>query len=162
MKVRTAILIGFALLLAHPFALQAQIPRTISYQGIVTDAAGEIKPDGSYSFTFRLYDASSGGTALWTESKTIAVNDGLFFTALGDQVVFPASLRFDKPYWLSIKVGSEAELAPRIPLTSVGYSFHALRADNCQLCSIRGRRYGGRRHHCRASWLWPDRGRDVG
>jgi len=81
-------LCAFALLLP----LQAQIPRTLSYQGIVTDAAGELKPDGSYSFTFRLYDASSGGTVLWTESKTIPVKDGLFFTALGDQVVFPASL----------------------------------------------------------------------
>ncbi len=132
MKARAAILIGFALLLAHPFALQAQIPKTLAYQGIVTDAAGEIKPDGSYSFTFRLYDASSGGTALWTESKTISVKDGLFFTALGDQVVFPASLRFDRPFWLSIQVASEAELSPRIPLTSVGYSFSTLRADSAQ------------------------------
>ena len=132
MKSRTAILIGFALLLAIPFALQAQIPRTLSYQGIVTDAAGEIKPDGPYSFTFRLYDVSSGGTALWTESKTLTVKDGLFSTALGDQVVFPAALIFDQPYWLGIQVGSESELSPRIPLMSVGYSFTALRADSAR------------------------------
>ncbi len=132
MKSRTAILIGLALLLAHPFSLQAQIPRTLSYQGIVTDAAGEIKPDGSYSFTFKLYDVSSGGTALWTESKTLSVKDGLFYTALGDQVVFPASLSFDKPYWLSLQVGGEAELAPRVALSSVGYSFNALRADTAE------------------------------
>ncbi|MCH8838244.1 MAG: tail fiber domain-containing protein [Candidatus Marinimicrobia bacterium] len=123
---------GTALILAPLCLLQAQIPRTLSYQGIVTDAAGDIKPDGSYSFAFKLYDVSSGGTALWTESKTLSVKDGLFSTALGDQVVFPSSLAFDQPYWLSIKVGSEAELSPRTPLTSVGYSFHALRADTAE------------------------------
>ncbi len=31
MKAKHIILIGFALLLAHPFALQAQIPRTLAY-----------------------------------------------------------------------------------------------------------------------------------
>jgi len=135
MKSRTAILIGFALLLAQPFALQAQIPRTLSYQGIVTDASGSVKPDGTYSFTFKLYDVSSVGMALWTESKTISVKDGLFSTALGDQVIFPTSLIFDKSYWLGIQVGSEAELTPRVPLTSVGYSFSALRADTAQVAT---------------------------
>jgi len=46
---------------------------------------------------------------------------------LGDQVVFGAELKFDKPYFLGIKVGSEPELSPRIALTSSGYS---LTSDN--------------------------------
>ena len=33
----------------------AQIPHTISYQGVLTDTAGNPKPDGNYSFTFNLY-----------------------------------------------------------------------------------------------------------
>ncbi len=128
MKIKHIIVIG--LLLAPFCLLQAQIPRTLAYQGIVTDAASDIKPDGTYSFTFKLYDGLSGGTALWTEVKTLEVKDGLFSTVLGDQVVFPAALVFDKPYWLGIQLASEAELAPRIPLNSVGYSFAALRADS--------------------------------
>lgn len=129
MKSRTAILIGLALLLAYPFALHAQIPRTISYQGVLSDATGNVKPDGPYSFTFRLYDVSSGGTALWTEeNKALEVEKGLFSTVLGAPTPFPASLRFDRPYWLGIQVESE-ELSPRIALTSSPYSFHALRAD---------------------------------
>lgn len=120
MKARTAILIGLALLLIPLFHLEAQIPRTLSYQGIVTDAAGEIKPDDSYSFTFSIYDAVTGGTALWTETKDLDVDQGLFYTHLGDKTGFPASLHFDQPYWLGIKVGEEPELTPRIPLTSVG------------------------------------------
>ncbi len=128
MKARTAIMIGFALLLAHPFALQAQIPGTLSYQGVLTDASGNIKPDGPYSFTFRLYDVSSGGTALWTETETNTVKDGLFSTTLGDQTAFPASLIFDQPYWLGIEVEGE-ELSPRITLNSSPYSLRAARAD---------------------------------
>jgi hypothetical protein len=34
-----------------------QIPRTLSYQGVLTDSAGAPKPDGEYSFTFRLYES---------------------------------------------------------------------------------------------------------
>ncbi len=115
------------LLLAQSAA--AQIPRTISYQGIVTDTLGNPKPDGTYSFTFRLYAAASGGSALWTEAKTLQVKRGLFSTLLGDQVVFGSSLTFASPYWLSVQVASEPELSPRIPLTTVAYSIRSQKAD---------------------------------
>ena len=78
----------------------AQIPRTLSYQGVLTDSLGTPKPDGSYGLTFRLYDAESGGSALWTEAKTLDVQRGLFSTQLGDQVAFGSGLKFDKQYWL--------------------------------------------------------------
>ena len=40
--------------------LFAQIPRTISYQGALTDAAGNPKPDGNYSITFNASDLPDG------------------------------------------------------------------------------------------------------
>lgn len=119
----------FVVLVALQSAALAQIPRTISYQGIVTDTLGTPKPDGTYSFTFRLYPAVSGGSALWSETKTLQVKRGLFSTLLGDQVVFGSSLTFASPYWLSVQVASEPELSPRIPLTTVAYSMRAQKAD---------------------------------
>jgi hypothetical protein len=107
----------------------AQIPRTLSYQGVLTDSLGNPKPDGTYSFTFRLYDAESGGGALWTEAKTLAVRRGLFSTFLGDQVTFGASLTFERQYWLSVQVAGQPELSPRIPLSAAGYSLNSLKAD---------------------------------
>jgi len=107
----------------------AQIPRTMSYQGILADTLGNPKPDGSYAITFRLYDVASGGTALWTEVKTLMTKRGLFSTVLGEQVSLNASVRFDKSYWLGIQVAADPELSPRIPLTSVGYSLNSARAD---------------------------------
>ena len=105
---------------------QAQIPRTISYQGVLCDAAGNPKPDNSYQMTFRIYEAEAGGTAVWTEQKALTVRRGLFSTLLGP---FGPALAFDTAYWLSVQVESEEELSPRVPLSSVGYSLNAANAD---------------------------------
>ncbi len=132
MQVKHVILIGFVLLLAPLFRLQAQIPRTLSYQGMLIDGTGSPKPDSTYTFTFRLFDSESGGSPVWTDIKDLSVEQGLFYTVLGDPTPFADSLRFDQPYWLGIKVGDEPELSPRISLTGVGYSFYSLRSDTAQ------------------------------
>lgn len=107
----------------------AQIPRVLSYQGVLTDTASNPKPDGSYSLTFRLFGSQTGGSALWTETKTLAVERGLFSTALGDVTPFGPALRFDHPYWLSIQVASQPQMSPRVRLTSVGYSLNSIKSD---------------------------------
>jgi hypothetical protein len=116
-------------LLALTLQLYGQIPRTISYQGVLCDATGKPKPDAIYTLTFRFYDAESGGTVLWSEQKNLETKRGLFSTQLGDQVVFNTAVTFDRRYWLGIQVGTEPELSPRIPLSSVGNSFYATKAD---------------------------------
>jgi len=88
----------------------------------LTDASGNVKPDGAYSITFSFYENESTGDPIWTESKNLNIAKGLFSTLLGDQTPFGTNVKFDKPYWLGIKVGDEEELSPRIPLTSAGYS----------------------------------------
>ena len=128
MKTRFVFLVAL-LALTFPFISQAQIPRTLSYQGVLTDNAGNARPDGNYVFTFCLYASGTGGTSIWCETKTLAVKKGLFSTVLGDQKPFGAAVKFDTQYWLGIQVGSEPELSPRMALTSVGYSFSSLRAD---------------------------------
>lgn len=115
------------LLIFIPSLTFSQIPKVISYQGILTDN-GNTKPDGDYEFKFILYDVSTGGNALWSETKTLTVKNGLFTTFLGDATSLEV-LRFDKPYWLGVQIGNDAEFPKRIPLTSTGYSFTAQRAD---------------------------------
>ena len=110
----------------------SQIPGTISYQGILTDTTGNPKPDGNYSFTFSLYESSTGGNTIWSESKTLSVSKGLFSTLLGDQTPFGDTIKFDKPYWLGIKVGNDVELAPRVALTATGYSFSSIYSDTAK------------------------------
>jgi len=115
-----------------------QIPKTLSYQGVLTDSAGTPKPDGTYTFTFSLYQASAGGSALWSEQKTLQLAHGLFSTSLGDQVIFPSSLTFDRQYWLGIQAGTNPEMTPRVQLTSAGYSLRSLRADTAQYALVAG------------------------
>lgn len=114
----------------------AQIPRTLSYQGVLTDSLGNPKPDGMYTFTFRLYDVSTGGSAIWTEIKDVLVKSGLFSTILGDQTSFEPNVKFDRQYWLGIKAGAEPELPQRIPLTSVGYSLNSLKSDTAEFAKF--------------------------
>jgi hypothetical protein len=102
---------------------RAQIPQTISYQGILTDTEGGAVPDGSYNLTFKLYDAAVDGSLLWSEAQDIMVNKGLFNVILGR--VNPLDAPFDESYWLGITVGSGSELTPRVELTSSAYSLNA-------------------------------------
>ena len=123
------------LLVSILFALSlstAQIPHTLSYQGILADSSGAPKPDGAYNFTFRLYNVSSGGSALWSETQSAQVKHGLFSAILGSVNPIPDSVRFDQQYWLGVQVASDPELSPRMQLTSVGSSMNSLRADVAQ------------------------------
>jgi hypothetical protein len=100
-----------------------QIPQTISYQGILTDASGTAVPDGNYELTFKLYDAATGGMELWSEEQSVAVNNGIFNVILGS--ITPLTLSFDRLYWLGVTVGQDSELTPRIELTASAYSLNA-------------------------------------
>ncbi|RKZ25192.1 hypothetical protein DRQ26_06285, partial [bacterium] len=103
------------------------VPQQINYQGKLTDATG-VALDGTYNLTFRLYNASSGGSVLWSETHSgVTITKGLFDVILGSST--PINLPFDAQYWLEIIVEGEI-MSPRIPLTSVGYSFRAAIADS--------------------------------
>ena len=107
----------------------SQIPRTLSYQGVLADLSGSPKPDGIYNFTFRMYSVSSGGGSLWTEVQQLQVKKGLFSAVLGSVTPFPGFLDFRKQYWLGIQVANDGEMMPRVQLASVGSSFSAIQAD---------------------------------
>jgi hypothetical protein len=121
------------LLLSLVYHADAQIPRTLSYQGVLTNNSGQPEPDKDYAFKFCLYESGAGGSPIWCEEKILPVKNGLFSTILGDKTPFGPAVKFDRPYWLGIQVGNEPELSPHIPLTSVGYSMSSLRADTARV-----------------------------
>ena len=104
---------------------QAAIPKKLTIQGRL-DQGGSLA-DGNYAMVFKIYDVSSGGTALYTESHTgsnkVAVHNGFFKTTLGDLTAL--NLDFDVPYWLGITIESDSEISPRIELTSSSYAMKA-------------------------------------
>ena len=56
-----------ALLIILPASLAAQTPQVISYQGVLTDASGQLRPDGDYQLSLWLYDAVTGGNVVWRD-----------------------------------------------------------------------------------------------
>lgn len=106
-------------LLVSQIAL-AQVPQTMSYQAVLTDANGAVVADGNYNLGFKLYNTATGGTPMWTETQNAAVKNGIANVILGS--VTPLNLPFDRTYWLGVTVGAGAELAPRIQLTASAYS----------------------------------------
>lgn len=119
MRRTTLFLSATLLILAIPVIL-AEVPSTISYQGILTGTTGTVLPDGIYTLTFRLYNAETSGTPLWEEIQTVPVIKGAFNVILGK--VNPLNLAFDRQYWFEMQVGTAPALAPRIPLTASPYS----------------------------------------
>lgn len=124
----TGITFLVAALVSLPCVSGAQIPNTISYQGILTNAAVPpvIVPDGSYNLVFKLYTASSGGSPFWTEThNNVSVAEGRFYVELGSLTSL-TGVSFGMPYFLGITVNGGTEL-PRIAFTSSAYSLNARR-----------------------------------
>ena len=60
-KMTKQIYIMLGLVLILPISIEAQIPRVLSYQGVLSDSSGAVREDGTYSFTFNLYESQDGG-----------------------------------------------------------------------------------------------------
>jgi len=126
---RTIILASISVLCLLQFGW-GQVPRTISYQGVLKDANGNLL-DEEVNLAFSLWDVETDGTRLWSSDTYVdfEVTAGIFHVNLGSSK--PFDLDFDAQYWLEIAVNG-ALLSPRTRLTSSPYSFHALRADTAQ------------------------------
>ncbi len=100
-------------------------PGTVSYQGMLNDAAGQ-PINGNTGITFRLYSAPTGGAALWTEAHTganaVPVSNGLFNVLLGSLAPIPAGVWANGSVYLGVQVGSDTEMSPREVIGKVPYS----------------------------------------
>ncbi|MCK4461401.1 MAG: hypothetical protein KAW46_06330 [candidate division Zixibacteria bacterium] len=124
---RQLLLLGVLGVILMASGAQGDVPNTISYQGILADADGGVVDNGDYNLHFYLYEAETGGTAIWDENhndvNVVNVYDGRFDVILGSITSF-ASVAFDQPYWLAVTVNGSAEL-PRIEMASSAYSLNA-------------------------------------
>ncbi|MFA4906276.1 MAG: tail fiber domain-containing protein [Candidatus Margulisiibacteriota bacterium] len=124
-------LLAFALctLAFTPSAVEGAFPQQINYQGKLTNAGNLPVSNATYSLVFTIYDASSGGTNLWTETQSVTTESGFFNVVLGSSTPIGTDVFNGNDRWLGIKVGSDSEMTPRQKLTSTGHTFHAYNAD---------------------------------
>lgn len=127
MRIVTCLAAAAVAAIALPSFAGAAVPRTVAFGGVLAGSAGTPLPAGSYSVTFTLYDAATGGNALWSETKPVSVagTQGRFSTLLGDTTPIPTTVAFDAPYWLGVKIGADAEMTPRLALNSVPYALNS-------------------------------------
>lgn len=112
--------LSLLLLAAFGTALSAQTS-TLSIQGVLRKADGNAVADGQQSLTFKLWDAATGGTEIYSETQTdVQVTGGIYSTLLGRTKTLNAP--FDKTYYLGVTVGTGQELIPRAQLSSAPYT----------------------------------------
>lgn len=111
--------------------VHGQVPGTLSYQGILTDANGNPVSDAtSHTVLFNFYNLESGGTPLFTRGPlTVSTFKGLFTTIIGsdqgsNNTPLPYSIG-NEQIWIGIVADGQAELTPRVRLTTVPYAFMA-------------------------------------
>lgn len=101
----------------------AVITPVMGYQGRLVE--GGVPVTGNRSMTFSLYTAApTGGSKVWGEGpEVITVNNGLFYTVLGDTIPFDTATinSMDQNLWLEVQVDSST--LPRQPLLGSPYAF---------------------------------------
>ncbi|MFT3774177.1 MAG: hypothetical protein QM820_53115 [Minicystis sp.] len=118
-----ALLAALAVGLMAPAAFAA-VPQALTEQGRLFDTAGS-PLQGSVSLTFSVYATPAGGAPLWTETQTVALDEGYFSTQIGATTPFPAGLWDGSTRYVGIAVGADPEMAPRQPTSSVPYALVA-------------------------------------
>lgn len=106
-------------------------------QGRLSNSGGFVT--GDYNIAFTIYNAESGGSALWTEThdgaNKVSVSNGYFSTTLG--IINPIEdLNFLQDYWLAVNVENSGEMTPRHRLTPLPGCFTSETAQdvNCSSC----------------------------
>ncbi|MBU0629739.1 MAG: collagen-like protein [Candidatus Margulisbacteria bacterium] len=129
-------LIILLVLLSAPMVF-ADVPQILSYTGRLTDSLGRPILTAK-TVQFKIYDAESGGTPLWTSADYSTIPDagGVFSVLLGSngdpigETVF-----FGVTAYLEIIIEGNV-LTPRLRLASVPFAYKSLTADSVADSSI--------------------------
>lgn len=107
-------------------ALAVNLPLRIPFQGKLINPTGNNPKNGDIVMTFRIYDVPTGGSALYTEPMTVAVNNGVFAVQIGTSALLNTDLFSHASAYLGITVSGDSEMLPRQPLTMSAYAFTAM------------------------------------
>ena len=112
------------MLLAVPLTAGAEAPPFVPLQGVLTDGEG-VPVEGAVDMVLSIYDVQAGGTALWFETQSVLVEDGLFTAYLGDITALDLGLfRDNDELWLGVRVGDDEEM-DRVYLGSNPFAAYA-------------------------------------
>src|SRR5579864_5341725 len=100
----------------------AQVPRSISYQGLLMKNNQPVTDQ--VTIDIKIYDAANQVLYQETQSQ-VQVTNGIFNVLLGgNSGTLPASLKFDEQYYLGIEVDKTGEL-PHTPFVAAPYALNS-------------------------------------
>ena len=115
------------------------VNRELAFQGRVVNLNGTNVTQGTYNFTFSIYNALTGGTPVWTETKQLTVTQSVFGTNLGSDTPFPDSLNFNQDnLYLGINFNSDGEMTPRIHVAAVAQALDAQSVNGLTVTATTG------------------------
>ncbi len=125
MRKTSLILLAAGVLLAGPALAQGTVPELVSFNARLSDSTGA-PISGSHSVTFKLFDVSTAGTELWTESfPTLSfTTDGLAYAELGATTPISITIADGRHLYLEVTVDGTT-LSPRMSVVSVPYAVRA-------------------------------------
>lgn len=129
LNIATIMIVGIMLLVSKVAAKPSLSQTTqsfssgmLSYQGTLSDSLGN-PVTGTYDMTFRIYTSPTDTSFLWEETRSgvnaVPVNNGLFNLMLGSLQPIPSAVWEQPELYLGVKIGSDAEMAPREKLAVV-------------------------------------------
>ena len=113
-----------SLLLASMFGTAQAVPMQLSQQGRLVDSSG-VTASGNHNLTFRLYNASTGGTLLWNETVSTSFTNGYYSVVLGSDTInnpLEDSVLESGDLYVEIEIDSDGPLTPRSVVTSAPFA----------------------------------------
>ncbi|MFZ2300168.1 MAG: hypothetical protein WAW00_03475, partial [Candidatus Moraniibacteriota bacterium] len=124
------------------------INEQINFQGKVVNTDGTNVSTASYTFLFCIYTTASPTTActsgadndaIWRESKSITVTDGIFQTNLGDTTTLPGAVDFNTDnIYLGINFNANGQMTPLVRFTAAPYALNAAKVGGLTVTDTTG------------------------
>jgi hypothetical protein len=112
--------------------------QSVSQMGIslsLYDASYKPISNGSYEVRFAIYDTdrteadaypSNSDAAVWEETQTVEVKNGILRAFLGGTTPFPSALfSGTADYYLGVRIGTDSEMVPRKKMSAVPFALNA-------------------------------------
>src|SRR5579883_204958 len=95
------------------------VPKTITYQGMVSNSDGTPIADGQYNITVTFYTDANGTNKVWQGTYPATVMKGVFNVVLGNGASpFTSTAMFNQQLWVGVKVNDGDEMRPLTQLSS--------------------------------------------
>ncbi|MEE2828971.1 MAG: hypothetical protein VX498_07275 [Myxococcota bacterium] len=112
----------------------AAAPTRLFQQGRLLDGGG-VPFEGLHTLVFTAFDDATAGSQLWTETHSLAFEQGYYSVTLGSQEPLHDFLFAGTALWLELEVDGET-LSPRQELVSVPYALRSTATEHLEGGSV--------------------------